>query len=163
MWGAYFLPRWLHRHEESSPKAGDRYKSAIRSLSEGSGSSTFSPEFMDPSQKRKLLAQRRTIFTFLTFLTVASFFGAIVGMLSWTILAIPFSGFAIYVIAVRKQLVTAQLKARRLSTLEKIMTAEIKLDPSVRISLSAQERTTDHWIPLEEREDPAGVVVIPKS
>jgi len=163
MWGAYFLPRWLHRHEESSPKAGDRYKSAIRSLSEGSGSSTFSPEFMDPSQKRKLLAQRRTIFTFLTFLTVASFFGAIVGMLSWTILAIPFSGFAIYVIAVRKQLVTAQLKARRLSTLEKIMTAEIKLDPSVRISLGAQERTTDHWIPLEEREDPAGVVVIPKS
>jgi len=163
MWGAYFLPRWIHRHEESSPKAGDRYKSAIRSISEGSGSSTFSPEFMDPSQKRKLLAQRRTIFTFLSFLTVASFFGAIVGMLSWTILAIPFSGFAIYVIAVRKQLVTAQLKARRLSTLEKIMTAEIKLDPSVRISLSAQERTTDHWIPLAEREDPAGVVVIPKS
>lgn len=163
MWGAYFLPRWIHRHEESSPKAGDRYKSAIRSISESSTSSPFAPEFMDPLQKRKLLAQRRTIFTGLTFLTFASFVGALLGMMSWTILAIPASGFAIYVIAVRKQLVTADLKARRLSTLEKIMTAEIKLDPTVRISLGHQAQQNDHWIPLADREDPAGVVVIPKD
>jgi hypothetical protein len=166
MWGAYFLPRWIHRHEESSPKAGDRYKSAIRSISETNRSSSFSPEFMDPSDKRKLLAQRRTIFTFITFLTIASIVGATLGMMAWSILAVPASGFAIFIITVRKQIVTAELKARRLSTLEKIMTAEIKLDPAARISLNPhapQANLADHWIPLEVRDDPAGVVVIPKD
>ena len=134
MWGAYFLPKWIHHHEESSPKAGDRYRSAIRSLSDASTHSSFAPEFMDP-----------------------------VGMMAWSILAIPASAFAIYVVAVRRQIVTEQLKARRLNTLQKIMTAEIKLDPTVRISLGAQTTSYDHWIPLEEREDPSGVVVIPKD
>lgn len=163
MWGAYFLPKWIHRHEESSPKAGDRYKSAIRSLSESSTHSSFSPEFMDPVAKRQLINQRRTIFSGLIFLFVASAIAASIGMLAWSILSIPASAFAIYVVAVRRQIVTEQLKARRLNTLQKIMTTEIKLDPSVRISLAPKSTSRDHWIPLEEREDPSGVVVIPKD
>ena len=163
MWGAYFLPKWIHHHEESSPKAGDRYRSAIRSLSDASTHSSFAPEFMDPVAKRSLINQRRTIFSGLIFLFVASGIAASVGMMAWSILAIPASAFAIYVVAVRRQIVTEQLKARRLNTLQKIMTAEIKLDPTVRISLGAQTTSYDHWIPLEEREDPSGVVVIPKD
>jgi hypothetical protein len=162
MWGAYFLPRWIHRHEESSSKAGDRYKSAIRSLSE-SPRASFAPEFMDPQQKRKVVAQRRTIFSGLTFLTLATGFAATLGMMAWSILAIPVSGFGIYLVAVRRQIVTAQIKARRLNTLEKIMTAEIKLDPTVRISLAATTHPAEHWIPLADREDPSGVVVLPKD
>jgi hypothetical protein len=46
---------------------------------------------------------------------------------------------------------------------EKIMTAEIKLDPTVRLSRSEQDESLEHWIPIAEREDPAGVVVIPKD
>jgi hypothetical protein len=164
MWGAYFLPRWIHRHEESSPKAGDRYKSAIASISQAqTARASFSPEFMDPAQKRKLIAQRRTIFSGLTFLLVASAISATLGMMAWTMLAIPSAGIAIYLVAVRRQIVTAQIKARRLNTLEKIMTAEIKLDPAARISLRATAHPTEHWIPLADREDPSGVVVLPKD
>jgi hypothetical protein len=118
---------------------------------------------MDPVAKRQLINQRRTIFSGLIFLFVASGIAATVGMMAWSILAIPATGFAIYLVAVRKQIVQEQLKARRLNTLQKIMTAEIKLDPTVRISLGAQPQVHDHWIPLEEREDPSGVVVIPKD
>ncbi len=163
MWGAYFLPRWIHRHEESSPKAGDRYKNAIRAVSEANTHASFAPEFMDPAHKRKLLSQRRTIFSGLAFLFIASAVSASVGMMAWSILAIPASGFAIFIVAVRRQIVTAELKARRLNTLQKIMTAEIKLDPSVRISLRESTSAADHWIPLADREDPSGVVVIPKD
>ena len=164
MWGGYFLPRWINRHEESSTKAGERYQGAMRLLSEGS--SPFSPEFMDPSDKRRLVNQRRSIFSALTFLTLASCVAASVGMMAWSILAIPVSGFALYIIAVRRQIITTELKAHRLNTLQKIMTAELKVDPSVRMRLSAQPDTAQHWIPMqnrEDREDPSGVVVIPKD
>ena len=163
MWGAYFLPKWIHRQEESSPKAGDRYKSAIRLVSESHPHSSFAPEFMDPVAKRQLINQRRTIFSGLLLLLLASASAATVGMLAWSILAIPASGLAIYTVAVRRQIVTEQLKARRLNNLQKIMTAEIKLDPRVRIPLSAQSMEQDHWVPLSEREDPSGVIVIPKD
>jgi hypothetical protein len=88
---------------------------------------------------------------------------ATIGMMAWSILAIPVTGLAIYIVAVRRQIVSQQIKARRLNTLQKIMTAEIKLDPTVRISLNAQAEKTEHWIPLAEREDPSDVVVIPKD
>ena len=147
MWGAYFVPRVIHRHEESSSKAGDRYKNAIRSVSQAQPSrASFSPEFMDPMQKSKIIAQRRTIFSGLTFLFIASGIAATLGMMAWSILAIPVSGFAIFIVAVRRQLVTAELKAQRLDTLQKIMTAEIKLDPEARISLRADAQSTEHWI-----------------
>jgi len=163
MWGAYFLPRWIHRHEESSPKAGERYKSAIRSISDAKTRASFSPEFMDPAAKQQLINQRRTIFSGLIFLIAASAVAATIGMMAWSILAIPVTGLAIYIVAVRRQIVSQQIKARRLNTLQKIMTAEIKLDPTVRISLNSQAESTEHWIPLAEREDPSGVVVIPKD
>jgi hypothetical protein len=164
MWGAYFIPRLIHRHEESSPKAGDRYKNAIRSVSQAQTSrASFSPEFMDPMQKSKIIAQRRTIFSGLTFLLIASGVAASLGMMAWSILAIPGSGFAIFIVAVRRQIVSAKLKAQRLNTLQKIMTAEIKIDPEARISLRADALSTEHWIPLADREDPSGVVVIPKD
>ena len=163
MWGAYFLPRWINRHEESSPKAGERYKSAIRSVSDVKSHASFAPEFMDPLAKRQLIQQRRTIFSALLFLLTASTAAALLGMMAWSILAIPASGLAIYIVAVRRQIAVEQLKARRLNTLQKIMTAEIKLDPTVRTSTNIQSASTEHWIPLAEREDPSGVVVIPKD
>ena len=30
MWIAYFLPRWIHTHDEFSGKSVERYKSALR-------------------------------------------------------------------------------------------------------------------------------------
>ena len=30
MWVAYFLPRWIHTHDEFSGKSVERYKSALR-------------------------------------------------------------------------------------------------------------------------------------
>jgi hypothetical protein len=69
----------------------------------------------------------------------------------------------IYLVIVRRQIVTAQIRARRLNTLEKIMTAEIKLDPTARISLAAHSHPAEHWIPLADRDDPSGVVVLPKD
>ena len=36
MWVAYFIPRWVHSHDEFSGKSIERYKSALRTVA-GSG------------------------------------------------------------------------------------------------------------------------------
>ena len=63
MWAAYFLPKWIASHEESSGKSQERYRSAMRIVSEtGIGApiadtaATISRE-----EKHRQVAQRRII------------------------------------------------------------------------------------------------------
>jgi hypothetical protein len=161
MWVAYFLPRWISTHEDSSGRSGEKFKSAMQSVS-GSPASML-PDFEDPAKKRKKIAQRRTIFSVLAALLVGSTAIAALGFIAWSMLLIPVSGLGIYMVNVRRQIVTSQLKARRLKALEKVTTAPVRVSPLISLSDNSSESARDHWIPLSERQDVSGVVVIPKD
>ncbi len=156
MWVAYFLPRWISSHDDSSGRTGEKFKSAMKVV--GSTPESLLPEFEEPAKRRKKIARRRTIFSSLTSLLFASVVIALLGFIAWPMLLIPVSALAIYIVNVRRQLVASQLKARRLKALEKVTTAPVRISP-----LFNQEARTEneHWIPLSERGDHAGVTVIP--
>ena len=158
MWGAYFLPRWISSHEIGSLHAGDRYTSALRSVAE---SSPFTPEFEDPFKKMRIVGQRRMAFAAITFVLIGSLITATLGLITWSIISIPVSALAIYIVAVRHQIKKANLKTHKIDTLQRILTAEIKIDPTVRIALPAQtlpqevlaHTTPEYWVPFADRED----------
>ena len=158
MWGAYFLPRWISEHEIGSLRAGDRYTTALRSITE---SSPFTPEFDDPSKRLKQVSQRRMFFAGILFLLLVSTVIAALGLMTWMMLSIPATALAIYVVSVRHQMKKAELKAHKIDTLERILTAEIRIDSRVRMELPKatlpQEvlttTTPEYWIPFSERSD----------
>ena len=158
MWGAYFLPRWISEHEIGSLRAGDRYTSALRSITE---SSPFTPEFDDPTKRIKQVSQRRMFFTGILFALLATTVIAALGLMTWLMVSIPATALAIYIVSVRHQIKKAELKAHKIDTLERILTTEIKIDPRVRMDLPAvtlpQEALVkakpEYWIPFSERSD----------
>ena len=165
MWAAYFLPKWMTSHDEASGKSAERYKSAMRVV----GETGTSPSVIesDNLKKQNQIVNRRIIFGALTFLLIAIGLLSAVGVISTSILLIPATALAIYVIHVRRQVVAAQLKARRIKAFEKISTAAVITEPIERITFSSKidfvAENQEHWIPLIERIDTAGVVVIPKD
>jgi len=161
MWVAYFLPRWISTHEDSSGRSGEKFKSAMQVV--GSSPASMLPEFEDPAKKRKKTAQRRAIFSALASLLLGSSVIAALGFIAWSMLLIPISGLSIYLVNVRRQIVASQLKARRLKALEKVTTAPVRVSPMVALDSQTPRNSHDHWIPLEERQELSGVVVIPKD
>jgi hypothetical protein len=165
MWAAYFLPKWMVSHNEASGKSAERYKSAMRVVGE-TGSQPSAIE-SDNLKKQNQIANRRIVFGALTFLLTAIGLLSAIGVISASIILIPATALAIYVIHVRRQVVAAQLKARRIKAFEKISTAEVITEPIERITFSSKvdfvAENNEHWIPLIERIDSAGVVVIPKD
>ena len=107
------------------------------------------------------------LFVVALFLIIAIGSLSAIGIISTTILLIPATALAIYVIHVRRQVVAAQLKARRIKAFEKISSATVITEPIERITFSSKvdfvAENNEHWIPLIERIDTAGVVVIPKD
>jgi hypothetical protein len=164
MWAAYFLPKWMVSHDEASGKSAERYKSAMRVVGEA-GSSTVIEN--DNFKMQNQIATRRIIFGALTFLIIAIGLLSAIGIISTTIFLIPATALTIYVIHVRRQVVAAQLKARRIKAFEKISSATVITEPIERITFSSKvdfvAENNEHWIPLIERIDTAGVVVIPKD
>ena len=165
MWAAYFLPKWMISHDLSSGKSAERYKSAMRVVGE-TGSSAIAPD-SENFKKQNQIANRRIIFGALSFLLIAVGALCAVGIISASVLLIPTTALAIYVIHVRRQVVAAQLKARRIKAFEKISTASVITEPIERVTFSSKvdfvSENKEHWIPLIERIDTAGVVVIPKD
>ena len=165
MWAAYFLPKWMSSHDEASGKSAERYKSAMRVVGETGSSATLIEN--DNFKKQNQIATRRIIFGALTFLLTAIGLLSAIGIISTSVLLIPATALAIYVIHVRRQVVTAQLKARRIKAFEKISSAAVITEPIERITFSSKvdfvAENNEHWIPLIERIDTAGVVVIPKD
>ena len=164
MWAAYFLPKWMVSHDEASGKSAERYKSAMRVVGEA-GSSTVIEN--DNFKMQNQIATRRIVFGALTFLIIAIGSLSAIGIISTTILLIPATALTIYVIHVRRQVVAAQLKARRIKAFEKISSATVITEPIERVTFSSKvdfvAENNEHWIPLIERIDTAGVVVIPKD
>ncbi|MEN9324621.1 MAG: hypothetical protein RL414_375 [Actinomycetota bacterium] len=158
MWVAYFLPRWISTHEDSSGRTGEKFKSAMRVV--GESSSALLPEYQDPAKKRKVIAQRRAVFSGLSALLVGTSIIALLGFIAWSLLLIPSTALAIYLVNVRRQVVASQLKARRLKALEKVTTMPVRISQEF---ISASQNNSEHWIPLSERNELSGVVVIPKD
>jgi len=169
MWVAYFLPRWITSHEEASGKSAERYKSAMRVVVENGVQTTVADTFGSESRitKQQQIAQRRMIYSALAIFFLVTLLGVAIKFISPTILAIPVSAMAIYTVHVRRQVIAAQARSRRLKALQQITTAKAIIEPTEKISFStrveAQETNREHWIPLAERLDSAGVVVIPKD
>ena len=165
MWAAYFLPKWMVSHDEASGKSAERYKSAMRVVGETGSSATVIEN--ENFNKQNQIATRRVIFGALTFLLTAIGLLSAIDVISTSILLIPATALAIYVVHVRRQVVAAQLKARRIKAFEKISSATVITEPIERITFSSKvdfvAENNEHWIPLIERIDTAGVVVIPKD
>jgi hypothetical protein len=75
-------------------------------------------------------------------------------------LLIPISGLAIYTVNVRRQVVASQLRERRMKALEKVTTTPVRTST---LSYRDANNSTEHWIPISERIEHSGVVVIPKD
>jgi hypothetical protein len=111
--------------------------------------------------KKRVYFQRQLIFGSLFSLSFISLIFAAVGFLDITTTLIPMTALLIYLVNVRKQVVTSQLKARRLKALEKITNSKI---PTTVIPDPVTEKSSkDHWIPFSERPEITGVVVVPKD
>lgn len=166
MWAAYFLPKWITSHDEATGKSAERYKSAMRVVGE-TGSVNSTPNNTENIKLQNQIANRRIIFgsISLSFLLIGLL--CAIGVISTPILLIPTSALAIYVVHVRRQIVAAQLKQRRLNAFQQISSATVITEPIERITFSSRvdfvSENKEHWIPLIDRIDTAGVVVIPKD
>ena len=164
MWAAYFVPRWISSHEENSGKRTEKFNSAMRSVTSFEEKKAHSEEKIAKQNKLKI---RRIIFTSLAVILIGNIVTVGIGLVSPIVLAVPGSAILIYIFNVRRQIVAEQLKQRRLSALERITAAQVIDEPTEKIKISAREDFQDnyqeHWIPLLERTETTGVVILPKD
>jgi len=164
MWVAYFLPRWMRQHDTQSGREGERYKSAMKKVA----STPNFPDHIDQEERAKTLQIRRVVLLALTSALII-FSGVIaLGYLPAIAILIPITALAIFVINVRRQVLAAQIKKRRLAALAAITAAEIKVDPQVRIDLSRRSRSEseqvlEQWVPLGERAFHSSITIIEKQ
>lgn len=162
MWAAYFLPHWISSHEDSSGRSGEKYKNAIRTI--GSSSTQLVPEFEEPLKRRRAIARRRAVFTSLIIVLATTSFLSLIGFLAPLMIAIPSTALIIYAANVRRQIVAQEIRQRRLQALQRVTETPVKVSEySVQLEIQTQSSTQEHWIPLGERSDTSGVVVIPKD
>jgi len=159
MWVAYFLPRWISSHDDASGRTQERYKSAMRVVAD-TGSNAPAVDTAPRINREQQIHQRRIIFSSLSFTLITSIVMFAVGFIALPILLIPISALGMYVVSVRRQIRTSQLKARRVQAFAQIGAAKVITEPIVRISAPI---THEHWIPLAERPENSGVVIIPKE
>jgi hypothetical protein len=159
MWVAYFLPRWISSHDDASGRTQERYKSAMRVVAD-TGSNAPAVDTAPRINREQQIHQRRIIFSSLSFTLITSIVMFAVGFIALPILFIPISALGMYVVSVRRQIRTSQLKARRVQAFAQIGAAKVITEPIVRISAPI---THEHWIPLAERPENSGVVIIPKE
>ncbi len=161
MWVAYFLPRWISSHDDASGRTQERYKSAMRVVSEnGTGAPVV--DTTPRLNREEQIHQRRIIFSAILISLLVSVAMVAVGFITVPILLIPVSALGIYTVNVRRQIRISQLKARRVAAFTQISSAKVITKPVERIKVSARENV-EHWIPLAERPENSGVVIIPKE
>lgn len=159
MWAAYFLPQWLSSHEDASGKSIDRYKNAMQVVAENQRATKMEESLVD---KSKIIFQRKLIFGSLFALYALSVFSALFGLLTWSTTFVPLTGFFIYLVHVRKQVIASQAKIRRVKAMEKIANAKLPTPSNEEVNEESR-RNTDHWVPFAERSEITGVIVIPKD
>jgi hypothetical protein len=164
MWVAYFAPRWIHDRNEFSGKSVERFKSALRVVANQSPhSSTSSGAIhidLDREAKiRQTLLRRRITFALISFSLITTLVGGIMNTMPLIYAAVPISGMLIYVANVRRHVIADQLHKRRVTQLHRRSSG---ISATNLAEVVTPKPTTEHWIPLSEREL-KGVVILPKG
>jgi hypothetical protein len=162
MWVAYFLPRWIHTHDEFSGKSVERYKSALRVVA-GEAESAYSMAIhtdLDAPYKKSQLLMRRRIFFLIIFSTlVATMVGATMNLLHWAYIAIPVSGFVVYLAHTRRSINRNRIQRRRIEGLQRSTQGVSHVNLS---EVIAPKHEQELWVPLAEREI-TGIVILPQG
>ena len=164
MWVAYFVPRWVHSHDEFSGKSVERYKSAMRIVTSTTGENSMSSgpvhaELDRESKIAQVLLRRRIVFALLILGFVATILEALFNSISLLYSAIPIIGLAGYVAHVRRQSVADRLQIRRLTQLHR---STAGVSPTNLSQVFTPKESREHWVPLADREI-IGVVILPKG
>jgi hypothetical protein len=105
------------------------------------------------------MLRRRIIFTLLTFSLLATSVGGVMNKLQFIYTLVPISGIALYVMQVRRETISERLQLRRVKQLQRETNG---VSTTNLVDVVTPKATTDHWIPLSEREL-TGVVILPKG
>ena len=166
MWVAYFVPRWVHSHDEFSGKSVERYKSALRTVAIGPASDSITSSSAESDYEAKtaqVLLRRRIIFTLLTFGLLISLYEVTFNSVAVVYSLLPVTGFVIYVAHVRSKGVADRLQRRRVNQMHRSNDGVFSTNLSQVITPKDSRRDSrEHWIPLAERES-SGVVILPKG
>ena len=164
MWVSYFLPRWIHDREEFSGKSVERYKSALKVVASKSPGGLPETGIMHTdldfvAKNAQKMLRRRIIFALLTFSLVATSVGGVMNKLQFVYTLVPISGIALYIVQVRREKISEGLQLRRVKQLQRETNG---VSTTNLVDVVTPKATTDHWIPLSEREL-TGVVILPKG
>ena len=171
MWVAYFLPRWVHNHDEFSGKSVERYKSALRVVA--SANPTAEPgqvlntaihtDLDFEAKVAQHLLRRRMIFALLFLLFCTSLIGVAMNLIQLMYILIPLTALVIYVFHMHRQTAQERTHRRRLSALQRSTEGVSHTNLSKVLTRRApQPRVQEEWVPLAEREL-TGVVILPKG
>jgi hypothetical protein len=162
MWVAYFLPRWIHTHDEFSGKSVERYKSALRVVA-GDAQDAYSmaihTDLDAPYKKSQALMRRRIIFLLIFTTLVVTSVGALMNLVSWVSLGIPVSGFVVYLAHTRRTINRDLIQRRRIEGLQRSTQGVSHVNLS---EVVAPKFDTELWVPLAEREI-TGIVLLPQG
>lgn len=160
MWVAYFLPRWIHTHDEFSGKSVERYKSALRVVA-GENSQPYSMAIhtdLDADYRvAQALLRRRILFIFIALTLLATMVGVIMNIVNWAYIAIPISAFIVYVAHTRRSINRERIRRRRMANIQK------STDGISHFNLTeVLNHSTENWVPFSEREE-TGIVLLPQG
>ena len=162
MWVAYFLPRWIHTHDEFSGKSVERYKSALRSVA-GDVESVYSmaihTDLDEPYKKSQQLLRRRILFILIITTFIATSVGATMNLLHWAYIAIPISGLIVYLAHTRRTINRERIQKRRIENLQRSTQGVSHINLS---EVVTPKSDPELWVPLAEREI-TGVVLLPQG
>ena len=156
MWVAYFLPRWIHSRNEFTGKSAQRYRSALEVVS-GTASPLSEVDRLRAHQLQ--LTRRRLFFSLILTSLVMTLVGAIMQAVTYTLILLPVAGFIFYLAHVRHDTNTEKIAKRRRDELHR---TNAGISTTNLVDVVTPKTTTEHWIPLAEREF-SGVTVLPKG
>jgi hypothetical protein len=156
MWVAYFLPRWIHSRNEFTGKSAQRYRSALEVVS-GTASQLSEVDRLRAHQLK--LSRRRLFFSLILTSLVMTLVGAIMQAVTYTLILLPVAGFIFYLAHVRHDTNTEKIAKRRRDELHR---TNAGISTTNLVEVVTPKTTTEHWIPLAEREV-SGVTVLPKG
>jgi hypothetical protein len=164
MWVAYFAPRWIHDRNEFSGKSVERFKSALRVVANQSPQATAPSGAihidLDREAKiRQTLLRRRITFVLISFSLITTLIGGVMNTMPFIYALVPASAILIYIANVRRHVIADQLHKRRVAQLHRRSSG---VSATNLAEVMQPKATTEHWIPLSEREL-KGVVILPKG
>ena len=164
MWVAYFAPRWIHDRNEFSGKSVERYKSALRvvanqSPQESTSGGAIHIDLDREAKIRQTLMRRRIYFLLIAFSLVSTLVGGVMKTMPFIYVLVPASAMLIYIANVRRHVIADQLHKRRVNQIHRRSSG---VSATNLAEVVQPKLTTEHWIPLSEREL-KGVVILPKG